>query len=99
MAWHPDPNITNYVEMFQYANEVTNDMFGVGAIFTFVIITFMATSHFPLQKSAMFASFVGYVMSVMFLIMGLIQEQVAYVLLIVMALPALISTVRGLRSD
>lgn len=96
---YAEPNITNYVDMFQYANTVTNDMFGVGTIFTFVIITFLATSHFPLQKSAMYASFVGYVMSVLFLIMGLVQEQIAYILLIVMALPALITTVRGMRSD
>ena len=85
------PNVTTYIDIMEYANEVTGGFFGVGSIFTMCVITFIATSHYPPQKSLMFAGWVGFIMSIMYYIMGLMDEKLMMIMIVIMSMPTLIS--------
>ena len=92
MALYLHPNVSTYIDILLYANYVTNGLFAPGAIVTMFIITFISTVHFSPQKAFIFASWIGMLTSVMFLVMNLLDERLAYIFIILMALPTLIES-------
>ena len=85
------PNFTDYVGMLEYGNTVTNDLFGVGTIMTITLVIVMSTGQrHGMGKALVYAGFVGFILTILFLIMGLVTEQAAYILMAMMSLPMLI---------
>lgn len=78
MSHYPMPeNMTDLVEIFQYADEVTGNYFGAGIIFTLyvIIVLYMHFRGNDIEDCFIVASYITGVTSVFFFIMGLISTS------------------------
>lgn len=81
----PDPNgISSTVELIQYSNTVTNDLFGTMIILAIGIIAFMALGTFPKERAAAAASTLALVTSIMFRQISLVGDLAVIVSFVAM---------------
>ena len=65
--WFPKPNITNYTGLVDYANVVTDNIFGASIPLMVFIISFIVTGRtLETNRSIFVSSFISMVMSYLF---------------------------------
>lgn len=67
----PEPNVTNYTGMLNYANEVTGFMFGNFLVFAIFIVAFISLRNYPTGKAFAVSSYITFVLSMLLTILGL----------------------------
>lgn len=70
-----DPNITTIYSAFEYANTVTENLFGAGIIFSIFTILFVVFRRYGSFNAFAASSFITFVLSVMLRGTGLIDDM------------------------
>jgi len=95
MAWttYPQPNITNYTGIFDYANEVTTNVFGASIPWLVFIVayTIFSTGGYPPLKSIMGASYLAWVIAIMMSVLGWVETYMVVIFAIMVAASTAIS--------
>ena len=78
MAWttFAEPNITNMTGMLTYANDVTNDYFGVMIPFGIFLVSFIAMNNYPTEKSLLASGFISTVLSILLRLLGIVPDWI-----------------------
>lgn len=71
------PNITNYTDMFEYANCVTSSFFGEGIVWIVFIVVFGTTlTRSPsVMKSIMTSAFISWVVAIMMHLLNFVSTN------------------------
>lgn len=88
-APYPNPNVTGYVELLQYTNTVTNNLFGLGLLLMIFIVSFLSLKIYTTERAFATASFITAMSSYFLAILGLI----ATIIVVVPTIMALISII------
>lgn len=78
-----EPNITNYTGMINYANDVTGDVFGMTFPFMIFIISFIAMSKYPPEKSIVASGFITTVLSVLLRMLGIVPDNIVVLVIVI----------------
>jgi len=81
----PPENMTGMVSLVSYANVLTEGWFGTGILIVLAVITLIATKNFSTEKSFAFASFLCFLVSLLFRFMNIISDGVFYICVIALA--------------
>ena len=90
MAYAEPVNFTTPIDMFTYANTVTNDLFIPSILLGLFFVIFVATKEtFPTEKAFTAASFTTLLVTIMFRWINLTSDFVVFILIISCAVGAL----------
>lgn len=78
---YPDINLTRPYGLFQYANTVTNSMFGIVIIILAFIILMASMSRFGIKHSFAASSFVTLLLTIMFRLLSIVSDAVVFVMI------------------
>jgi len=81
----PPSNITGMVDLISHANVITEGWFGTGILIVLAVITIIATKNFSTEKSFAFASFLCFLVALLFRFMNIISDGVFYICVIALA--------------
>lgn len=59
------PEFTSFMSLFAYANTATGQLFGIGLLATFFLITFISLKSFETEKAFTAAAFVTVVLAIL----------------------------------
>ncbi len=83
MSSFPQPNFNNTLDLFIYAQTVTDDLFGPVSLITIWLVAFIYTTiRWGPEKAFPSATFITFLLSVLFYIVGWIAEWVPLILII-----------------
>ena len=71
-----NPSITRFSEALTYTNQVTDGIFGLGALVTFWLFAFFAYSSAPVEKRLAASSFITMLLSFFFLVSNMVTMSV-----------------------
>jgi type II secretory pathway component PulF len=77
-----DPNMTSWYEIFHFANEVTDNAFGIFIILGVFIITFLALKNHPAEKAFASSTFITAVIGIILRLMNIIDAYVMFICII-----------------
>ena len=87
MAWtFPIPNVTGYVDLFTYSNEVTNNMFGLGILMIIFVVSFVVSKNLPTEKAFSMACFTTTMTSYFLAILQLVSGEIILIMTLLTAL-------------
>lgn len=69
-------NVTNYVQMLEYANRVSEGWFGVGIILSFFIIIFVASMAYGAKRAFVSSAFLTIILALLLRIMNVINNYI-----------------------
>lgn len=81
--YYPEPDGTTFVDLFSYANTVTNDLWGAVSLLTFYFIIFASLRFYGTDKALVTASFLTFLISVLFYLMSWVADWVVLVLIVI----------------
>ena len=82
----PIPNITGYEDLFEYSNEITNNMFGISLLLIIFMVSFVASKNLPTEKAFSISCFTTYMASIFLAIMHLISGEIILLMTLLTAL-------------
>lgn len=82
----PIPNVTGYVDLFKYGNEITNNMLGLGILLIIFMVSFVASKSLPTEKAFSIACFTTTMASYFLAIMQLISGEIILMMTLLTAL-------------
>jgi len=94
-------NITRINEVFTYGNYVTGGVMGIGLLMVIFVISFIAMRNsmadFRGVNAKVFAasSFITMIFSVIFFIMGIVNDMVMYICIVAVAVSAFANLIGG----
>lgn len=97
MAIYQDPNITGIVDLFVYANTVTNGIFGFGILISLFFIVYINLSFAENTKAFAVATWVVGLTAVLLRLIGIVNDLTMYTCF-VLVLVGIIS-LRGQQQD
>ncbi len=82
------PNVSNYQELMQYNNTITNNMFGPVLLLIIFMVCFIATkgNRYSTGTAFTFASFTTMISSTMLAIIGIVSSEIILFLIIIVAI-------------
>jgi len=81
----PPSNMSGVMSLVSHANVVTEGWFGTGILIVLAVITIIATKNYSTEKSFAFASFLCFLVSLLFRFMDIINDTVFYICIIALA--------------
>lgn len=85
MANYGTPSIGNLTSLFEYANTVTNSMFGPVLVLITFLIAFIALMKWRMENALLSSLFVTFVISVLLWSAGLIMGEIVAWLMVALA--------------
>ena len=97
MVIYTDPNITGMVGLFQYANSITNGIFGIGILISLFFIVYINLSFADNTKAFAVATWVVGLTAVLLRLIGIVNDMVMYSTFILVLIG--IISLRGQQQD
>lgn len=83
--WFAQPNITNYTGIVDYANQVTDNIFGVSLPWMIFIVAFITLNGYGYrtERSALVSGYIAWVMSILMRVLGWVPDYVVVLFAII----------------
>lgn len=74
-----DQNVTGMLQLFNYANSVTNSWLGTGLLFAVWVISFMTMKQFRAEKAMAASMFMTSVLGVIMRMLGWVTDKIVII--------------------
>ena len=91
MVYATPTNITGFIEMFRYTNEVSGNIFGTGILLSLFLISFMylKMNGERLQPSIMASGFLTSFVAIILFLMGIVEGYAMFLCFIITVIGAI----------
>lgn len=86
MTYEYPENVTGMLSAFEYVNSITDGWFATGTILIVFAVAFLAIKFggFKAQQAFVSAAFIGTLMALVYLVLGLVQPMILVVMVIIL---------------